>query len=86
MLCSGHEGEGLNVKRGSFEAEGKKHRGGTFCYSWMLCLGLRSFVLYICYLVLRPYCLNSGVRGSTMFFSELEKPEHNGSDFFPAQK
>lgn len=47
MLCSGCEGEGLNVKRDSFEAEVGKHRGGTFCYSWMLCLGLRSSVLYI---------------------------------------
>lgn len=46
VLCSGHEGEGLNVRRHSFEAEGRKHWGGTFCYSWMLCLGLRSFVLY----------------------------------------
>lgn len=47
VLCSGCDGEGLNVKRGSFEAEGRKHWGGTFCYSWMLCLGLRSFVLCI---------------------------------------
>lgn len=47
MLCSGHEAEGLKVKRDSFEAEGRKHQGGTLFYSWMLCLGLRSFVLYI---------------------------------------
>lgn len=49
--------------------------------------GFKVFCAVHCYLVLRPYCLNrqhKGERGSTMLFSELEKPEHSESDFFPS--
>lgn len=85
MLCSGHDGEGLNVKRDSFEAEGRKHWGGTFLLLMDAMSGFKVLCAVHCCPVLRPYCLNrqhSGGRGSTMLFSELEKPEHSGSDFF----
>lgn len=77
-LC---EDEGLNMKRDTFEAEGRKHWGGTFCYTRTLCLGLSSFVLVHCYPVLRPYCLNrqhGRRRGSTMLFSEVENKNRVG--------
>lgn len=46
--------------------------------------GFKVICAVHCYLVLRPYCLNrqhNGKRGSTMLFSELEKPEHSGVIF-----